>query len=108
MQCIFWLLCLGLAKALGAIPKDQVAQHVLKLYRTRGAPHSQSWVPNNCKRLVGLIHQKSVAVKKLSIAAKAVERDQTLSDDERLFRVMSLLQNLCSLYLDIFLTYTLS
>lgn len=87
---MYWLLCLGLAKALAAIPKDQVAQHVLKLYRTSGAPHGQSWVANNCKRLVWLFHQKSVAVKKLSAAAKAVERDQTLTEDERHFRVHTL------------------
>lgn len=90
MQFVCWLLCLGLAKALAVVPKDQVAQHVLKLYRTRGAPHGRSWVANNCKRLVGLFHQKSVAVKKLSAAAKAVEQDQTLTEDERHFRVHTL------------------
>ncbi|XP_055010542.1 transmembrane and coiled-coil domain-containing protein 3 isoform X2 [Boleophthalmus pectinirostris] len=90
MQFLCWLLCLGLAKALATIPKDQVAQHVLKLYQSNGALHGQSWVANNCKRLVGLLHQKSVAVKKLSAAAKAVERDQTLSEDERHFRVHTL------------------
>lgn len=90
MQFVFWLLCLGLAKALAVMPKDQVAQHVLKLYRTSGAPHGKSWVVNNCKRLVWLFNQKSVAVKKLSAAAKAVERDQTLTEDERHFRVHTL------------------
>lgn len=90
MQFAYWLLCLGLAKALAAISKDQVAQHVVKLYRTNGAPHGPSWVANNCKRLVGLLHQKSVAVKKLSAASKAVERDMTLTEDERHFRVHTL------------------
>ncbi|XP_033846375.1 transmembrane and coiled-coil domain-containing protein 3 [Periophthalmus magnuspinnatus] len=90
MQFVCWLLCLGLAKALAAIPKDQVAKHVFKLYQANGAPHGQSWVATNCKRLVGLLHQKSVAVKKLSAAAKAVERDQTLSEEERHFRVHTL------------------
>lgn len=90
MQFAYWLLCLGLAKALAAISKDQVAQHVLKLYRVNGAPHGPSWVANNCKRLVGLLNQKSVAVKKLSAASKAVERDKTLTEDERHFRVHTL------------------
>uniref|UniRef100_A0A8C6TRS8 Transmembrane and coiled-coil domains 3 n=1 Tax=Neogobius melanostomus TaxID=47308 RepID=A0A8C6TRS8_9GOBI len=69
---------------------NAVAKHVLKLYRSNRAPHGQSWMANNCKRLVGLFHQKSVAVKKLSAAAKAVERDQTLTEDERHFRVHTL------------------
>ncbi|KAK7898318.1 hypothetical protein WMY93_019171 [Mugilogobius chulae] len=91
MQFVCLLLCLGLAKALAALPKDpKVAQHVLKAYRTKGASQGQSWVFSNCKRLVGLLHQKSVAVKKLSAAAKAVELDQTLSEDERHFRVHTL------------------
>ncbi|XP_072321321.1 transmembrane and coiled-coil domain-containing protein 3 [Eucyclogobius newberryi] len=90
MQFVCFLLCLGLAKAVAAIPKDQVARHVLKLYRTSGVIHGQSWMANNCKRLVGLLHQKNVTVKKLSAAAKAVEQDQTLSEDERHFRVHTL------------------
>ncbi|CAL9701509.1 unnamed protein product [Knipowitschia caucasica] len=100
MQFACLLLCLGLAKALPLKPKDlvakhvlsqnQVAKHVLKLYRTNGGLQGQSWVANNCKRLVGLLHQKTVAVKKLSAAGKVVAQDQTLSEDERHFRVHTL------------------
>lgn len=90
MQFVCWLLCLGLAGALAALPKDQVAQHALKLYRTRGTTLGHSWMANNCKLLVGLLHQKNVVVKKLSAAANAVGQDQALSEDERHFRVHTL------------------
>ncbi|KAM9366482.1 transmembrane and coiled-coil domain-containing protein 3 [Symphorus nematophorus] len=89
MQVVSWLLCLGTAGAL-AVQKDQVAQHAIKLYRTKGAPHGHSWVASNCKRLVGLLRQKNVVVKKLAAAADAVGRDRALSDPERHFQVHTL------------------
>ena len=87
MQVICCLLCLGLAGALAALQKDQVAQHAIKLYRSKATSHGQIWVAKNCKRLVGLLHQKNVVVKKLEAAAAAVGRDQSLSEPEKHFQV---------------------
>lgn len=90
MQVVCWLLCLGLAGALAVLHKDQVAQHAIKLYRSKSAPHGHSWVARNCKRLVGLLHQKHVVVKKLAAAADAVGRDRGLSEAEKQFQVHTL------------------
>ncbi|XP_022623625.1 transmembrane and coiled-coil domain-containing protein 3 [Seriola dumerili] len=90
MQVVCWLLCLGLAGALAALQKDQVAQHAIKLYRSKGATQGHSWVASNCKRLVGLLRQKNVVVKKLAAAADAVGRDRALSEPERHFQVHTL------------------
>uniref|UniRef100_A0A673AJ30 Cation/H+ exchanger transmembrane domain-containing protein n=1 Tax=Sphaeramia orbicularis TaxID=375764 RepID=A0A673AJ30_9TELE len=84
------LLCLGPVGALAVLQKDQVAQHALKLYRTKGVIHGHTWVAGKCKRLVGLLHQKNVVVKKLAAAADAVGRDQALSEHERHFQVHTL------------------
>lgn len=89
MQVVCWLLCLGLVGALPVLQKDQVAQHAIKLYRNKGATHGHSWVASNCKRLVGLLHQKNVVVKKLAAAADAVVRDRTLSEPEKQFQVVN-------------------
>ncbi|XP_076586507.1 transmembrane and coiled-coil domain-containing protein 3 isoform X2 [Chaetodon auriga] len=86
MQVVCWLLCLGTAGALAVLQKDQVA----KLYRSQGPTYGQSWVASNCKRLVGLLHQKNVVVKKLAAAADAVGRDRALSEAERHFQVHTL------------------
>lgn len=86
MQVVCWLLCFGMAGAL-VLQKDQVAQHAIKLYRGKGATHGHSWVASNCKRLVGLLRQKNVVVKKLAAAADAVGRDLALSEPERHFQV---------------------
>ncbi|KAA8595818.1 hypothetical protein FQN60_011109 [Etheostoma spectabile] len=90
MQVVCWLLCLGTAGALVVLQKDQVAQHAIKLYRSKGATHGHSWVTSNCKRLVGLLRQKNVVVRKLAAAADAVRRDRALSEPERLFQVHTL------------------
>ncbi|XP_059206855.1 transmembrane and coiled-coil domain-containing protein 3 [Centropristis striata] len=90
MQVVCWLLCLGTAGALAVLQKDQVAQHAIKLYRGKGATHGHSWVTSNCKRLVGLLRQKNVVVRKLAAAADAVRRDRALSEPERLFQVHTL------------------
>ncbi|XP_070844471.1 transmembrane and coiled-coil domain-containing protein 3 isoform X3 [Chaetodon trifascialis] len=86
MQVVCWLLCLGTAGALALLQKDQVA----KLYRSQGPAYGQSWVASNCKRLVGLLHQKNVVVKKLAAAANAVGQDRALSEPERHFQVHTL------------------
>ncbi|KAL6481456.1 hypothetical protein MHYP_G00095360 [Metynnis hypsauchen] len=90
MWALCALLCLTLAGALQ--PGDQVAQHVIKLHRGRGAAaaHGHQWVAENCRRLSGLLRQKSTAVRKLESAAVAVRRDRSLSDAERLFQVHTL------------------
>ncbi|XP_039993295.1 transmembrane and coiled-coil domain-containing protein 3 [Xiphias gladius] len=90
MQVVYWLLCLGLAGALAVLQKDQVAQHAIKLYRGKGTTQGHSWVASNCKRLVGLLRQKNVVVKKLATAADAVGRDRALSEPERHFQVHTL------------------
>lgn len=87
MQAVCWLLCLSLAGASAVVHKDQVAQHAVKLYRSKRAAHGQSWVAGNCKRLVGLLRQKNVVFKKLEAAADAVGKDRSLSETEKHFQV---------------------
>nr|XP_029133582.1 transmembrane and coiled-coil domain-containing protein 3 isoform X2 [Labrus bergylta] len=90
MQVVCWLLCLSTAGALVVLPKKQVAQQAIKLYRGKGAPQGYSWVAGNCKQLAGLLRQKNVVVKKLAAAAAAVGKDQSLSEPERHFQVHTL------------------
>ncbi|XP_045554353.1 transmembrane and coiled-coil domain-containing protein 3 isoform X6 [Salmo salar] len=89
MRVVCAVLCLGLV---GALQRDQVAQHAIKLHRGRSAvaKHAWSWVSDNCRRLGSLIRQKNTAIKKLAVAAAAVGRDHSLSDPERLFQVHTL------------------
>uniref|UniRef100_A0A8D3AGU8 Transmembrane and coiled-coil domains 3 n=1 Tax=Scophthalmus maximus TaxID=52904 RepID=A0A8D3AGU8_SCOMX len=84
------LLLSVLLKARREFPLDQVAQSAIKLYRSKGVRQGHSWGVGNCKRLVGLLRQKNVAVKKLAAAADAVGRDRALSESERLFQVHTL------------------
>uniref|UniRef100_A0A3Q3BJJ5 Transmembrane and coiled-coil domains 3 n=1 Tax=Kryptolebias marmoratus TaxID=37003 RepID=A0A3Q3BJJ5_KRYMA len=96
MRAVFWLLCLGLAVPLslagplGALQRDQVARHAVKLYRGRATTPSHSWLAKNCKQLVGLLRQKNVAIKKLAAAAGAVGKDRSLSEPEKQFQVHTL------------------
>uniref|UniRef100_A0A665VXE9 Cation/H+ exchanger transmembrane domain-containing protein n=1 Tax=Echeneis naucrates TaxID=173247 RepID=A0A665VXE9_ECHNA len=90
MLVVFWLLCLDLAGALAVLQKNQVAQNAIKLYRSKGTRPGHSWVASNCKRLVGLLRQKNVAVKKLAAAADAVAKDRALSEPEKHFQVHTL------------------
>ncbi|CAJ1049868.1 transmembrane and coiled-coil domain-containing protein 3 isoform X3 [Xyrichtys novacula] len=90
MQVLCLLLCLGTAGALALLHNNQVAQQAIKLYRSKGTPQGHSWVPGNCKQLVGLLRQKNVVVKKLAAAAAAVGKDQSLSEPERHFQVHTL------------------
>lgn len=85
-----WLLCLGLTEALAVLPKEQVARHAVKLYRSKAQAHGHSWVTVNCKRLVGLLRQKNVGINKLAAAATAVGKDQSLSEPEKHFQVHTL------------------
>uniref|UniRef100_A0A3P9I271 Transmembrane and coiled-coil domains 3 n=1 Tax=Oryzias latipes TaxID=8090 RepID=A0A3P9I271_ORYLA len=93
MQRVCWLLCLiGLAGALAAPQKDQLAQRVVRVYQTKenAQKERKSWVTNNCKQLVGLLRKKNVVVKKLSAAAITVARDQSLSEPEKHFQIHTL------------------
>uniref|UniRef100_A0A8D0CKQ0 Transmembrane and coiled-coil domains 3 n=1 Tax=Scleropages formosus TaxID=113540 RepID=A0A8D0CKQ0_SCLFO len=89
MWALCALFCLGLV---GALQQEQVAQHAIKLHRGKGAAVTQGrrWLAEHCRRLAGLLRQKSAAVKKLGSAIAAVERDGTLSDPEKLFQVHTL------------------
>lgn len=87
MQVLCWLLCLGLTEALAVLPKEQVARHAIKLYRSKAPAQGHSWVTNNCKRLAGLLQQKNVAINKLAAAAAAVGKDQSLTEPEKHFQV---------------------
>ncbi|XP_023188369.1 transmembrane and coiled-coil domain-containing protein 3 [Xiphophorus maculatus] len=90
MQVLCWLLCLGLTEALAVLPKEQVARHAIKLYRSKAPAQGHSWVTNNCKRLAGLLRQKNVAINKLAAAAAAVGKDQSLTEPEKHFQVHTL------------------
>ncbi|MBN3303497.1 TMCO3 protein, partial [Amia calva] len=67
----------------------ELVKHTIKLHRGKGAPvtQGQKWFMENCRRLSGLMKQKSVVMKKLGVAIAAVERDMSLSDPEKLFQV---------------------
>ncbi|KAB5523338.1 hypothetical protein PHYPO_G00151400 [Pangasianodon hypophthalmus] len=90
MQTLYVLLCLGLVGALQ--PAEHLARSAIQLHRGRGVPSASGhrWVAENCRRLSSLLRQKNAAVRKLEAAAAAAERDQTLSDAERLFQVHTL------------------
>lgn len=85
-----WLSLLQLL-ASGAEQED-VAGPAVQLPRGRGAavPRRRPWVLDGCRRLSGLLRQKAVVLNKLEDAIRAVERDASLSDQEKLFRVHTL------------------
>lgn len=84
MRGLCALLCFGLVGALQL--KQKVAEH--------GPPaakmHGHQWVTEKCRWLSNLLRQKSSAVRKLGLAAAMAERDKTLSQGEKLFRVHTL------------------
>lgn len=53
-------------------------------------PKQHPWVTENCRRLSVLLRQKQAAVRKLSAAGAALERDKTLAPPEKLFRLHTL------------------
>ncbi|KAG8586646.1 hypothetical protein GDO81_005441 [Engystomops pustulosus] len=85
---LLWLLPL-LFNISHAAEHEGVAKHAIKLHRGKGATASQrkEWLLNNCRKLSGLLHQKNVVLNKLKNAIKAVEKDQGLSPEEKLFQV---------------------
>ncbi|XP_077153057.1 transmembrane and coiled-coil domain-containing protein 3 isoform X1 [Ranitomeya variabilis] len=87
---ILWLIPLQLLYQIShAAEHEGVAKHAIKLHRGKGATASQKkeWLLNNCRKLSGLLHQKNVVLNKLKNAIKAVEKDQGLSAEEKLFQV---------------------
>lgn len=89
MQAAHVLLFCGLVGALAVINKDHVAKQVIKLHGRSPAP-GNTWLVNSCTRLVALLRQKKMVVRKLSVAADVADRDQTLSEPDRLFQVHTL------------------
>ena len=53
-------------------------------------PQRRPWVLDGCRRLSGLLRRKATVLNKLEDAIRAVERDASLSDQEKLFRVHTL------------------
>lgn len=90
MQALYALLCLGLLGALQ--PAEHLTRNVIQLHRGKGVPFASGhhWLAKNCRRLSSLLRQKNAAVRKLETAATVAERDQTLSNAERLFQVHTL------------------
>ncbi|XP_065110098.1 transmembrane and coiled-coil domain-containing protein 3 [Paramisgurnus dabryanus] len=87
MRGLCALMCFGLVGALQ--PKQHVAQRgppAVRINKING----HQWVTENCRWLSNLLRQKSSAVRKLGVAAAAVERDKVLSSVEKLFRVHTL------------------
>lgn len=88
-QPLLWALLLCLPWPAGAAEHEEVARHAIKLHRGRGAAAAprRQWLLGGCRKLSGLLHQKSVVLDKLRNAVRAVERDPGLSEEERLFQV---------------------
>ncbi|XP_028810329.1 transmembrane and coiled-coil domain-containing protein 3 isoform X2 [Denticeps clupeoides] len=102
MHFLCALLCVGLVGALQhQQQRESSVQRAAKSNGGRGRPGAplgagvrtpggHGWVSDNCRRLSGLLRQKSAAVRKLSAAAAAVGRDPGLSGAERVFQVHTL------------------
>lgn len=75
--------------AASAAKHAEIAQHAIELHRGRGVAmaHGRQWTLGRCRKLSGLLRQKSVAVSKLRAAIRAVEQDAGLSAEEKLFQV---------------------
>lgn len=85
MRALRALLCFGLVGAL-QLKQKGAAQHGPSAAKT----HGHQWVTENCRRLSNLLRHKSSAVRKLGLAAAMADRDQSLSQGEKLFRVHTL------------------
>ncbi|XP_077610067.1 transmembrane and coiled-coil domain-containing protein 3 isoform X1 [Crocuta crocuta] len=85
----FWMLLPLLRLIADAAEHEEVAKHAIKLHRGRGAAITQrkQWVLDGCRKLSGLLRQKTVVLNKLKSAIRAVEKDVSLSDEEKLFQV---------------------
>ncbi|EPQ14837.1 Transmembrane and coiled-coil domain-containing protein 3 [Myotis brandtii] len=85
----FWMLLPLLHLIANAAEHEEVAKHAIKLHRGKGAAIMQrkQWVLDSCRKLSGLLRQKTVVLNKLKSAIRAVEKDAGLSDEEKLFQV---------------------
>ncbi|KAF6376886.1 transmembrane and coiled-coil domain-containing protein 3 isoform X1 [Rhinolophus sinicus] len=85
----FWMLLPLLHLITNAAEHEEVAKHAIKLHRGKGAAITQrkQWVLDGCRKLSGLLRQKTVVLNKLKNAIRAVEKDVGLSDEEKLFQV---------------------
>ncbi|KAI4565435.1 hypothetical protein MJT46_009778 [Ovis ammon polii x Ovis aries] len=88
----FWTWLSLLQLLASSAEQEDVAGPAVQLPRGRGAavPRRRPWVLDGCRRLSGLLRQKAVVLNKLEDAIRAVERDASLSDQEKLFRVHTL------------------
>ncbi|XP_059541165.1 transmembrane and coiled-coil domain-containing protein 3 isoform X1 [Myotis daubentonii] len=85
----FWMLLPLLHLIANAAEHEGIAKHAIKLHRGKGAAITQrkQWVLDSCRKLSGLLRQKTVVLNKLKSAIRAVEKDAGLSDEEKLFQV---------------------
>ncbi|XP_025779966.1 transmembrane and coiled-coil domain-containing protein 3 isoform X1 [Puma concolor] len=85
----FWVLLPLLRLMADSAEHEEVAKHAIKLHRGKGAAITQrkQWVLDGCRKLSGLLRQKTVVLNKLKSAIRAVEKDVSLSDEEKLFQV---------------------
>lgn len=75
--------------SLQAVEHVDVARHVIKLHRGRGAPITKGnlWIMDNCKRLSGMLHQKNVVLNKLKKAIETLKKESRLSVEEKIFQI---------------------
>ncbi|XP_032888873.1 transmembrane and coiled-coil domain-containing protein 3 isoform X1 [Amblyraja radiata] len=75
--------------SLQAVEHVDVARHVIKLHRGRGAPITKGnlWIMDNCKRLSGMLHQKNVVLNKLKKAIETIKKESRLSVEEKIFQI---------------------
>ncbi|XP_036687417.1 transmembrane and coiled-coil domain-containing protein 3 isoform X1 [Balaenoptera musculus] len=68
---------------------EEAVRHTIEWHRGQGAAVTQrrQWVLDGCRKLSGLLRQKAVVLNKLQSAVRAVEKDASLSDEEKLFQV---------------------
>ncbi|XP_016416982.1 transmembrane and coiled-coil domain-containing protein 3, partial [Sinocyclocheilus rhinocerous] len=81
MRALCAMLCLGLVVAL---------QSNQQVHKVHSGIHGHQWVTENCRRLSNLLRQKQSAIRKLSVAGMALERDEMLAPPEKLFRIHTL------------------
>ncbi|XP_057388803.1 transmembrane and coiled-coil domain-containing protein 3 isoform X3 [Balaenoptera acutorostrata] len=68
---------------------EEAVRPAIAWHRGQGAAVTQrrQWVLDGCRKLSGLLRQKAVVLNKLKSAVRAVEKDASLSDEEKLFQV---------------------
>lgn len=81
MRALCAMLCLGLVVAL---------QSNQQVHKVHSGILGHQWMTENCRRLSNLLRHKQSAVRKLSAAGVALERDKKLAPPEKLFRIHTL------------------